>query len=113
MARQAVALFETLNREWWASPTEGFIYNEFADAIREGMRIGVLRLDDLMTEDDLMLAKLDASGNKLIAEKLATIRDFSPTSVNGYVPRVAPKVRWLDPLILTGGKPERLSLARR
>jgi hypothetical protein len=113
VARQAVALFETLNREWWASPTEGFIYNEFADAIREGMRIGVLRLDDMMTEDDLMLAKLDASGNKLIAEKLATIRDFTPTSVNGYVPRVAPKVRWLDPLVLTGGKPERLSLARR
>ncbi len=114
VARQAVALFETLNREWWASPTEGFIYNEFADAIREGMRIGVLRLDDLMTEDDLMLAKLDASGNELIARKARDDPRFSaPTSVNGYVPRVAPKVRWLDPLILTGGKPERLSLARR
>ena len=111
VARQAVGLFETLNREWWASPTEGFIYNEFADALREGLRIGVLRLDDMMTEDDLVLAKLVASGNALIAQKLATIRDFHPESVTGYVPRIAPKVRWLDPPILIDAKIERLSMA--
>jgi uncharacterized protein len=109
VARRAVTLFETLNREWWASPTEGFIYNEFADALREGMRIGVLRLDDMMTEDDLVLAKLDASGSELVAQKLATIRDFRPESINGYVPRVAPKVRWLDPPVLIDGKIKRLS----
>ena len=41
--------FETMNRQWWAGPVEAFIYNEFADALREGMRTGVLqfrRLDD-------------------------------------------------------------------
>jgi uncharacterized protein len=113
VARQAVALFETLNREWWASPTEGFIYNEFADALREGLRLGVLRLDDLMTEDDLVLAKLDASGDPLIARKLATIRDFRPESVQGYVPRIAPKVRWLDPPVLIDGKIERFSVVHR
>ena len=41
-----------MNRDWWASPTEAFIYNEFADALREGLRLGVLDSDDLMTEDD-------------------------------------------------------------
>ena len=40
VAREAVALFERMNREWWAGPTEAFIYNEFADALREGMRAG-------------------------------------------------------------------------
>jgi hypothetical protein len=113
VASQAVALFETLNRDWWASPTEGFIYNEFADALREGMRLGVLRQDDLMTEDDLVLSKLDASRNAVIDQKLATIRDFHPECVNGYNPRIAPKIRWLDPLILTDGKVERLSRAGR
>jgi len=113
VARRAVALFETLNREWWASPTEGFIYNEFADALREGLRIGALRPDDMLTEDDLVLAKLDASGNELIAQKLATIRDFHRESVNGYVPRVAPKVRWLDPPVLIDRKIKRLSAVCR
>ena len=51
-----------MNRDWWASPTEAFIYNEFADALREGLRLGVLERDDLMTEDLLVLAKLDAVG---------------------------------------------------
>jgi uncharacterized protein len=113
VARQAVSLFETLNREWWASPTEGFIYNEFADALREGLRIGVLRLDDLMTEDELVLKQLDESGNALIAEKLATIRDFRHESVNGYRPRIAPKVRWLDPPVLIDGKITRFSQVSR
>ena len=76
VARQAAALFATMNREWWASPTEAFIYNEFADALREGLRLGVLEHDDLMTEDLLVLAKLEASGSRKIARKLKTIRNI-------------------------------------
>jgi uncharacterized protein len=34
LARQAVALFETMNSRWWAGPVEAYIYNEFADALR-------------------------------------------------------------------------------
>ncbi len=49
VAREAVSLFKSMNQDWWASPTEAFIYNEFADALREGLRLGILqpgRLDD-------------------------------------------------------------------
>ena len=54
-----------MNRDWWASPTEAFIYNEFADALREGIADSASsQLDDLMTEDALVLAKLDASGSR-------------------------------------------------
>ena len=49
------ALFETMNREWWAGPVEAYIYNEFADALREGMRTGVLQFDDLMADDAFVL----------------------------------------------------------
>jgi HD superfamily phosphohydrolase len=42
VARQAAELFATMNRDWWASPTEAFIYNEFADALRAGLRLGVI-----------------------------------------------------------------------
>src|SRR3954447_8143703 len=34
VAREAVRLFGLMNRDWWASPVEAFIYNEFADTLR-------------------------------------------------------------------------------
>jgi uncharacterized protein len=110
VARDAVRLFEVMNRDWWASDTEAFIYNEFADAIREALRLGILRPDDLMTEDDVVLAQLDAADVPLIRHKLHSIRHFRPESVSGYAPRVVPKARWLDPPVRIGQAVERLSL---
>jgi uncharacterized protein len=109
VAREAAALFATMNRKWWASLTEAFIYNEFADALREGLRLGVIEHDDLMTEDLQVLAKLDASTNRKIARKLTTIRNIGPESTRGYVPRTVPKERWLDPPVLTPGGVTRLT----
>jgi uncharacterized protein len=102
VAREAAELFDLMNRDWWASDTEAFIYNEFADALREGMDRGVIRQDDLMTEDDLVLAKLDAADIPVINRKLESIRHFRPDSVKSYTPRVVPKARWLDPPVLIG-----------
>jgi hypothetical protein len=103
-------LFEAMNRDWWAGPTEAYIYNEFAEALHEGMRLGVLHLDDLLTEDDHVLAKLEASGSPLITAKLEAVRRFRPESLSGYQPRVIPKERWLDPPVQTGQTFERLSV---
>jgi hypothetical protein len=110
VARAAAVLFEVMNSEWWASPIEAFIYNEFADALREAMRLGILATDDLLTQDELVLAKLDACDSPLIAQKLLTIRRFRPDSALGYVPRIIPKERWLDPCVLCHGRIERLSI---
>jgi HD superfamily phosphohydrolase len=110
VAREAVSLFKQMNRDWWASPTEAFIYNEFADALREALRLDILKPDDLLTEDDLVLAKLDASGRPDIAGSLARIRHFRPESVEGYVPRVVPKERWIDPDVRVGRSVDRLSV---
>ncbi len=70
---------------------------------------GVLVPDDLMTEDDLVLAKLDAADIPLIHRKLESIRHFRPESIGGYAPRVVPKERWLDPPVLVGGRLHQLS----
>jgi len=110
VAREAVVLFDRMNREWWAGPIEAFIYNEFADALREGIKLGVLQLDDLMTEDAEVLARLESSGSLLIAQKLDRIRNIPPDCTRGYSPRIVPKERWLDPPIQTDGKVQRLSL---
>jgi hypothetical protein len=109
VAREAARLFANLNRQLWASPIEAFIYNEFADALREGMTLGVLAADDLLTEDDLVLAKLESADSPLIARKLGNIRNCGPESAAGYVPRIIPKERWLDPAVRVQGRVERLS----
>ncbi len=109
VAREATALFDVMNRDWWASLTEAFIYNEFADALREGFRLGVLEEDDLLTEDAKVLAKLDAVSSPLISRKLATIRNFHPKHIEGYSPRVIPKQRWLDPPVKNGSTFRRMS----
>jgi hypothetical protein len=100
VAREAAARFDEMNRNWWASPTEAYIYNEFADALREGFRLGVLEESDLLSEDLRVLAKLEAAGSELILTKLERIRRFQPDDVAGYTPRVIPKERWLDPPVL-------------
>lgn len=102
VAREAATLFSVMNRDWWASPTEAYIYNEFADALREGLRQGIITRDDLLTDDAAVMATLERSGNPRIAEKLDHVLHFRPERVAGYVPRVVPKVRWLDPPVRTG-----------
>lgn len=109
VALEAVALFGEMNRDWWASPTEAFIYNEFADALREGFRLGLIDESDLMTEDELVLSKLDAAAVSAISGKLASIRHFDPAQVAGYTPRVIPKERWLDPPVVVNGSIRRVS----
>jgi hypothetical protein len=109
VAREASALFERMNRAWWAGPLEAFIYNEFADALREGIRLGILERDDLMTDDAQVLAKLDASKSPLIALKLDRIRKLPPNCTRGYLPRIVPKERWLDPPVLIDGTAKPLS----
>ena len=97
IAREAVGLFEKMNRNWWASPTESYIYNEFADALREGFRLGILDRQGLLGDDDEVLARLRQARSPLIDEKLVRITDLRPERLVGYVERVSPKMRWLDP----------------
>ncbi len=109
VARQAVALFAVMNRDWWASSTEAYIYNEFAGVLKEGFRRGVIHKDDLLKDDAYVMGRLQGSGDPEIAEKLGRILDFRPERLKGYVGRITPKVRWLDPLVKVGPSACRLS----
>ena len=110
VAREAVELFAAMNRSWWAGPIEAFIYNEFADALREGIAIGALSHDDLLADDEHVLQRLHASGSPLIAVKLGQIVGFRAELARDYAPRVIPKARWLDPpVVIEDGSSRRLS----
>jgi HD superfamily phosphohydrolase len=109
VAREATTLFATMNRDWWASPVEAFIYNEFADALREGLRLGAIERDDLLTQDVLVLDKLEAAGSRKINRKLELIRHLDAEFIRRYVPRIIPKERWLDPPVLIKGEIQQIS----
>ncbi len=109
VAREAAELFAVMNREWWASPIESYIYNEFADALREGLRLGALRPTDLYEDDAHVLEKLQEARSGLIAAKLKRIVEVSPESLVGFVPKVVPKTRWIDPPVRAKGGYRRLS----
>ncbi len=99
IAREASALFATMNRDWWASGTEAFVYNEFADALREALRLRILDHDDLLTDDLAVLAKLDASGSRKIAQAGRDPQSLS-RGHRGLCASNRAEQRWLDPSVL-------------
>lgn len=109
VARQVAHLFRVMNRDWWASPGESYIYNEFADALREGFRLGGLRKSDLYEDDAHVLERLYEARSPLIQSKLEKISRFKPEYLVGFVPKVIPKTRWLDPPVRCGAGWKRLS----
>lgn len=109
-ARLAARLFEVMNRDWWASDVEAYIYNEFAVALRAAMAAGVLTEDDLsMGQDVEVLARLDAAGIPEVDSVLRRLRRFDPARAAGYVPRIAAKQRRIDPPVVFGEGFRRLS----
>ena len=109
VAREVAERFSLMNREWWASPTEAYIYNEFADALREAFRTGVLRKTDLLGDDSQVLAKLRGARGGRVGEKLEHVLRFRPDAVRGYAPKIQPKNRWLDPTVADASGLLRLS----
>jgi HD superfamily phosphohydrolase len=109
VARLAAERFAEMNRDWWASDSESFIYNEFADALREALTLGVLTKSDLLADDAHVLACLHSARSPLIDGKLQRIARFRPEMLEGFTPRVIPKTRWIDPPILLGDGFLRLS----
>ena len=109
LAREAVERFAVMNRDWWASRTESYIYNEFADALREGLGRGLIRETDLFEDDAHVIEKLHAARNPLIEDKLRRITQLSPADLEEFVPKVVPKTRWIDPPVRVGTGFRRLS----
>ncbi len=70
VAREAAERFALMNRDWWASPTEAFIYNEFADALRAALESGFLDDAALLGDDESVLRTLQSCGDPCVLAKL-------------------------------------------
>ncbi len=104
LARTAVDLFARMNAHWWASDSEAFIYNRFADVLRRAMESGVIGHADLLTSDDEVIDRIEATGDPALRQSLQAIRSFCPSDLGGFVPNVIPKHRWIDPPVWNHGK---------
>ena len=99
-AREATERFAVMNTDWWASPTEAFIYNEFADTLRVAFDSGVLDQDALFEDDAAVLRKLERCQEPDILDKLRRVTHFDPNLLNGFEPKIHPKTRWIDPPVV-------------
>ena len=109
VAREAADLFAEMNRDWWASPTEAYIYNEFADALRSGLRSRAPLAGRPAGDDAHVLDRLRSAGDPDIDRRLEHIFDYRPERMEGFVPKIRPKVRWIDPPVKVGSGLKRLS----
>jgi HD superfamily phosphohydrolase len=110
VAELARDLFAEMNRDWWASPTEAYIYNEFGQVLRLAMDRGILRDEDLLGEDDQVLELLRSSGDRELVGRLGRVLKFEPEFLEGYDPVIIPKARWLDPPVRVGDRAVPLSV---
>lgn len=110
LAKTSVELFERMNRHWWASHSEAYIYNKFAEVLRQAIQSGVINDDDLLTSDDEVIQIIDSSGNDKLKLALHQIRRFCPSDLSGFIPQVVPKHRWIDPPVWHQGKVLPLSM---
>ncbi len=69
-------LYAKMNKDFWASPTEGFIYNEFAVALGEALDEGLLTREDLLSDDASVLAILQSAGAGVDLESNRPHRPF-------------------------------------
>ena len=106
-ARSAAEQFAIMNSDWWASATEAFIYNEFADSLRAAFDCGVLDKDALLEDDQAVLHKLQGCNNPIVLTKLNRVIHFEPGSIAGFEPRVRPKTRWIEPPVVGVSLPSR------
>lgn len=109
VASRARLLFAEMNRDWWASPTEAFIYNEFGQILRLAIDRGLLDDADLLGEDEIVLGKLHDRADPELIDRLDRIRRFHPDALHGYEPTIIPKNRWLDPPVRVGDRAVPLS----
>jgi uncharacterized protein len=104
LASEAVELFDRMNRHWWASHSESYIYNRFAEFLKTAMDQGVITEEHLLTSDAEVISLIENGSDLALRQSLEQIRAFTPSHLAGFVPRVVPKHRWIDPPVWSHGR---------
>ncbi len=103
------------NSRLFVSDEDRFSMQYLADIVRQAINLGVLKASDLYTTEGDVIAKLKADSNTNCLwedyTSLSSVSTVSEQDLTRYCVNVTAKKRYIDPLVKTGGKVVRLSVA--
>ena len=83
-------------------------YSLFSTALKRALELGIIQKQDFLDDDDYIVAKLEASKDKLVQDTLAYLRQNPlPRVTEGQT--VTKKFRFIDPSFISEGKLVRLT----
>ena len=107
------SLFQEMNDRYWASQEENYLYEMLAQAIEIGLEQQVITRDDLLSDDDVVEAKLRGGRRPEIEALFAKLIAPPADEVRAFVPTRPIKQRAIDPDILVQGTVTALSHIER
>ena len=109
-AKNFAWLYFFLNKNYYCCPMQATLFKLISDAVKIGIKKGILTQRDLFETDYTIYRKLKNSGDQEIEELLETIRHLEVKEVErDYDMILKTKVRWVDPKVLVKGKLLRIS----
>jgi len=110
-ARWFVRRFAAEVLDLFMDPLELFANATLARALRRGLTIGALAGEDLFLDDEAVLARLRAAGDRVILDALELLRPgvVVVEDENAYDAHVYSKARTVDPLVVGSGGARRCS----
>jgi HD superfamily phosphohydrolase len=95
-----VSLYCTQN--FWGAKWNTSMNIHFAAAIRRALAIGLIRMEDLFSTDDVVMAKLTKSDDSIVNDNLKQCENYSAKlSERKYeTKKFTPKFRGIDPLVM-------------
>ena len=118
-SEQRAAEFAALalkNSRWFVSDEDRFAMQYLADLLRSALERGVLTPEALYATEPAVIAMLRAdprSGEAWMRlTRMTAVRAAAEKPADCYSVRIAAKKRYINPLVLCGGAPRRLSALR-
>ncbi len=108
-ARLFAERFLRAQMEHWGGFEAISRYKIFARVLREALKEKIIKISDLLVDDDHVLAKLEACDNSWIQSVLKQLAKKSLADLPKEEKPTPKKFRFVDPLFLDEGKLQRLS----
>lgn len=95
----------------WANPKEIAAYQVLAEAIKIGLKEGILKQEDLFTDDKTVMGKLKNSNHFQIKRLIALLNPNFEIKIDrkNYDYHLKAKLRFIDPKVLIGGELKKIS----
>ncbi len=110
LARDCAVYYREANQKLWANPLQSALYFLLATGIKLALEERIVTFDELFTTDKIVYDKMASSGNPQITKLLYDMEHITiKEDAVDYDYHVKPKVRIVDPWVLTPTGKERIS----